>query len=53
MTTSIQNGHKISIAIVASATVAIAATIADPAVALEAITGFFAFLGGLVMGKQL
>ena len=53
MTAIVQNGHKISIAIAASAAVAVAAIVADPPVALEAITGFFAFLGGLVMGKQL
>ena len=45
------DGHKVEIAIGAAAAVTITAIVFDPTLAPEAITAFFGFLGGLVMGK--
>ena len=54
----IQNGNKVSISVLAAAAVVIAVSVVDlsrggTSIAGMAVTGFFGFLGGLLMGKQL
>lgn len=53
MTTVLQNGNKISVAVASAAAVTVAVSFINPPLAAMALTGFFGFLGGLIMGKQL
>ena len=53
MTTVVQNGNRVSVSIAAAAAVTIVTTLFDPSIAATTVTAFFAFLGGLMLGKQL
>jgi hypothetical protein len=50
---NITDGHKIEVSVIGASAVTVAAIVFDPSLAFTAVTAYFAFLGGLLMGKVL